>query len=1179
MKPELGPGTRILRGKYELLELLADEEVASGIPMLWRAADVGSTCFAKIWRADPSFPELRSIWAHEVRNLLRLGGLPHAGEVFVTLRELGMDPVGFVVVLDGSGREPLGSALAERGRHPWLADIRSARVRKRLWEGLLRVARGLSMMHAEGSLHRLLRVASIYTDLDGMCDFRLSGFEWSLRVAAGTASESPAPEMFRPAAQYSVASDWYAFGLVCAQVVAAAEPEAFSPAADPAAGKKLLERAALIPAERKLIVDLINPDPEKRMWHASEVTEVIEDLVEALSADRDAERRPLYAGLELGRDSELSKLIHRASGQAVAPRDIEGQLSFVRGDLGSEPQVSIRTRPFHHYVIHGATVDYQVRRWPGLQQQPWAVGHCIGGDRHAAVPAERVVRSTGRRIEMRSAAWVAENLRSVRALSDSWDKALPAGSAHRGLTEEQVRTVQFFRLTNQLEALLTVTRIWPVHVATRTASGDEATVEITPVVEEARDLLCKLLEVPTAAEQMRRLFQEDEMVARRSGEESFSFSDEGRLSRKEAATSTRWRYVSFRDDAAGTHYRFSNDEPLVLLPDGDVYLRPGDLAGSSIVLHRRKKAIEDLAAHRMLLDAIADPASAKRTTSEELARDAAAGLDSSKRHALAEIWCSQPLYALQGPPGTGKTTLVAAMTRAQVKANASTQLLVTAQSHSTVDNVMAEVTAGLAVGGAGTLTVRLDSDGANGIRQTAQTLANALSESDLAMLAPPRIRDRLANLCLDGGAAGVAERQGFERLVTDGAGIVFATSNSAELTRLVESGRRYDWSIVEEAGRAHGFDLALALQASHRILLIGDQRQLPAFNLELLDGLLARPGHVLDAMRHGSRYAPSLLERHAVKAVGADPEGFADACGPWRDMLPFFGTVFRRCERAGALDGEPIARRLTQQHRMHPDIAGVVAECFYADLETAPEALATFAAEGDPFMTVEGSWMPAERIVLVDVPWLQRGRDADGENTRPRYSSQVEADAVVRILSQLRAGDVGTPGPDGPRHPTIQVLSPYRAQVRRMRRTFDKAISRGRLPHVEEFRWRGGDGGFGATVDEFQGNQADIIVVSLVRNNHAKRGNGLGFLADGRRLNVLLSRAKRKLVLVGSWDFFWARFRHGVFIGEDDPVADFAKFVMALDRAFKSRVAKRVPNRLTFTTAAQRSARGPTRAP
>jgi len=57
------------------------------------------------------------------------------------------------------------------------------------------------------------------------------------------------------------------------------------------------------------------------------------------------------------------------------------------------------------------------------------------------------------------------------------------------------------------------------------------------------------------------------------------------------------------------------------------------------------------------------------------------------------------------------------------------------------------------------------------------------------------------------------------------------------------------------------------------------------------------------------------------------------------------------------------------------------------------------------------------------------------------------------------------------------------------------------------------------TVDSFQGSEADLVIVSLVRNNPRAGGAALGFLRDRRRINVALSRAKWQLVLVGSLDF------------------------------------------------------------
>jgi superfamily I DNA and/or RNA helicase len=101
----------------------------------------------------------------------------------------------------------------------------------------------------------------------------------------------------------------------------------------------------------------------------------------------------------------------------------------------------------------------------------------------------------------------------------------------------------------------------------------------------------------------------------------------------------------------------------------------------------------------------------------------------------------------------------------------------------------------------------------------------------------------------------------------------------------------------------------------------------------------------------------------------------------------------------------------------------------------------------------------------------------------------------------------------------LVVLSPYNQQVKRINAAVDK-VWNSRLDHLSELTQSAAEGGLCRTVDSFQGNEADLVIVSLVRNNsHSTLRNALGFLSDFRRMNVLLSRARFQLVIVGSLRF------------------------------------------------------------
>lgn len=488
------------------------------------------------------------------------------------------------------------------------------------------------------------------------------------------------------------------------------------------------------------------------------------------------------------------------------------------------------------------------------------------------------------------------------------------------------------------------------------------------------------------------------------------------------------------------------------------------------------------------------------------------------------MWRTQPTFAIQGPPGTGKTTLIKGFADRLLGDDASAQMLVTAHSHHTVDDVLAKLAEHLARLPPADRPIMLrlgDEDGEFAAKTLTTSALDALSASELAKDCRRDLAKRLdaAREHPTGGSAAKADFRTMQLLVQDAANITLSTSNSGELAELADRGRRFDWSIIEEAGKAHGFDMALALEESHRVVLIGDHQQLPPFNSAIYKDLLADPLRISKALRLAARFAPTMIDATLV-SDDDDGQSFGERCELWRANVDFFANLFNRSQ--GGEERLGPALTLTDQHRMHPDIAAVVGLTFYpnpampggTNLQSPPATHELFA-KAPPFGLQAGSWLPNERIVWVDVPWVQKTKFASGE-TSGLFTSLTEADAVLAALAELRALEGAAC--------ELQILSPYNDQLKLIANTANKCFARGELAHLTQptFNLRAGKR-LGATVDEFQGSEADVVVVSLVRNNALVANRSVGFLKHANRMNVLMSRTRHKLIIVGSWDFWASR--------------------------------------------------------
>lgn len=181
-----------------------------------------------------------------------------------------------------------------------------------------------------------------------------------------------------------------------------------------------------------------------------------------------------------------------------------------------------------------------------------------------------------------------------------------------------------------------------------------------------------------------------------------------------------------------------------------------------------------------------------------------------------------------------------------------------------------------------------------------------------------------------------------------------------------------------------------------------------------------------------------------------------------------------------------ISRRLTVQYRMHAAIAQFSSDEFYAGELTAPPEVAAHLLCDLPGV---------ERVALTETPvdFIDTAGASYTEELEPDGESRLnpeEAELVVRKIEALVAAGV--------QPAMIAVISPYAAQVRLLREKLERDF---------------GESGCDVdTVDGFQGREQEVVIISLVRSND--KGE-IGFLGDTRRMNVALTRARRKLIVIG----------------------------------------------------------------
>jgi ATP-dependent RNA/DNA helicase IGHMBP2 len=202
-------------------------------------------------------------------------------------------------------------------------------------------------------------------------------------------------------------------------------------------------------------------------------------------------------------------------------------------------------------------------------------------------------------------------------------------------------------------------------------------------------------------------------------------------------------------------------------------------------------------------------------------------------------------------------------------------------------------------------------------------------------------------------------------------------------------------------------------------------------------------------------------------------------------------TLFEKCIRR-----QPgTARMLRVQYRMHEQIMAFSSEQFYeGKLLAAP----TVAHADLPDYDLR--FAPDQAVEFLDTAGF--GFQELGIEESRSIANPEEADLLLRRLAQLLEPY------DAADHETdlltIGVIAPYRAQINYLK---DAVEGNDELMGLLEHRMLSI-----GTVDSFQGQERDIICITMTRSN--AQGD-IGFLSDIRRMNVGMTRARRKLLIVG----------------------------------------------------------------
>lgn len=270
-----------------------------------------------------------------------------------------------------------------------------------------------------------------------------------------------------------------------------------------------------------------------------------------------------------------------------------------------------------------------------------------------------------------------------------------------------------------------------------------------------------------------------------------------------------------------------------------------------------------------------------------------------------------------------------------------------------------------------------------------------------------------------------------------------------------------------------------------------------------------RTGHIIGmtiwgaithlGLRHHSHFRPyiSLVDEASLMPLSLATilgKTAPSVClfGDSRQMPPIFRPELENNENSISIldyccqkvEGAPVAI-LHTTYRMNESITNVVSKSFYE-----PYGITLRSAE-----CVSDNTFPSDYLTNKGINGSIVYMDSSLSTRSCEEENEGEADAVVKLVKALLL--------EGNNPSDIAVITPFRKQVRLIRSKAHDEIEKDKLPLID-------------TVERLQGQDVECIILSFASSSMSYIGNIGGFLFNLNRLNVMISRAKTKVIIFGS---------------------------------------------------------------